>query len=67
MAVRSKVFLIEGDDVTVHPEAKQRINRLFAGMLPKEQLLAIEVVDLSEGADPSLANPLHDGTTDGQG
>lgn len=41
-SVRSKVFVVDGESVTVHPEAKQRINQLFAGMLPKEQMQKIE-------------------------
>ncbi|TWU09831.1 hypothetical protein [Allorhodopirellula heiligendammensis] len=51
LAGRSKVFLIEGEDVTVHPEAKQRINNLFAGMLPKEQLPAIAAESSCEDAN----------------
>ena len=32
-SARAKVFVVDGENVTVHPEARQRINHLFAGML----------------------------------
>jgi hypothetical protein len=39
---RAKVFVVDGENVSVHPEAKQRIIQLFAGMFPTDQLQKIE-------------------------
>jgi hypothetical protein len=41
-SARTWVFVVDGESVSVHPEAKQRINQLFSGMLPAESDLAIE-------------------------
>lgn len=65
-SVRSKVFVIEGENVTVHPEAKQRINKLFSGMIPKGQLPAIEVADFPEEPNQSPVDPLHGETAHGK-
>jgi len=41
-SARAKVFVIDGESATVHPEAKQRINQLFSGMFPSDPKLAVE-------------------------
>ncbi|MFM7118057.1 MAG: hypothetical protein ACKO0N_15640, partial [Planctomycetota bacterium] len=41
-SARAKVFVVDGESATVHPEAKQRINQLFSGMFPSDPKLAAE-------------------------
>lgn len=41
-SARAKVFVIDGDSVSVHPEAKQRISQLFAEMFPTDPQEKVE-------------------------
>jgi len=52
---RAKVFVVDGENVSVHPEAKQRINQLFAGMLPTDQLQKIAAE--AAASDANQATP----------
>jgi hypothetical protein len=51
-SARAKVFVVDGDSVAVHPEAKQRINQLFSGMLPSDSNLAVEAEATSPAEGP---------------
>jgi hypothetical protein len=51
-SARARVFVVDGESVTVHPEARQRINQLFSGMLPSEANLAVDTDPTSPAEGP---------------
>jgi len=55
-SARSQVFVIDGDAVSVHPEAKQRINDLCAKMLPNDQQKMSEADPPALGCNESSAS-----------
>lgn len=57
-AARSTVFVIEGDSVSVHPDAKDRVSRMLSEMLPADQSLAGKTGLPVEGGDASCVDAL---------
>lgn len=51
-SARARVFVVDGESVTVHPEARQRINQLFSGMLPSEANLFVDTDPTSPAEGP---------------
>lgn len=53
-AARATVFVIDGDSVSVHPDAKQRVSRMFSGMLPADRAGSDKIgLPSEDGRDPS--------------
>ena len=57
-AARSTVFVIEGDRVSVHPDAKHRMSRMLSGMLPTEQSGARKTGLPAEGGNTPCVDAL---------
>ena len=56
-AARSTVFVIDGDSVSVHPDAKQRVSRMLSEMLPADQAGVSKTGLPLEGGDVSCKDP----------
>jgi hypothetical protein len=55
-AARETVFVVDGDSVSVHPEATQRVARLLTDLLPRQQV-DDGTARLTSEAGPEQATP----------